>query len=292
MKNNRRRCFWVFTFLMLMSGGCSKKQGNPEIKKVNFQTADHGKMIPELSDLIRARLKGIRMKGLLICNNSEDKDGTGIEKSVGETETNIYNDIMNEYIDAVDRIFPPAEKSRSGEGGIWSLTGEVANSYLFINAFVFDDFKVYYTLYDVDGNGTPELFIGGSPWGSDEPNMIYDFFTFDGKQAISPFREAGYVGIQFGHKVKLYFYSNGIFEVKWNNGAANYGNDFYRLSSDGYSVYPVESVSVKVSYDLIVRFYHDAESKDEISKKEHRAIFQKYIDVGEADLNWSEIVKE
>ena len=241
MKNNRRRCFWVFTFFMLMSGGCSKKLENPEIKKVNFQAADHGKMIPELSDLIRARLKGIRMKGLLICNNSEDKDGTGIEKSVGETETNIYNEIMNQYIDAVDRIFPPAEKRRSGEGGIWSLAGEVANSYLFINAFLFDELKVYYTLYDVDGNGTPELFIGGSPWGSDEPNMIYDF---------------------------------------------------YRLSSDGYSVYPVESVSVKVSYDLIVRFYHDAESEDEISEKEHRAIFQKYIDVGEADLNWSEIVKE
>ena len=75
MKNNGRSCFWAFTFLMLMSGGCSKKLENPEIRKVNFQAADHGKMIPELSDLIRARLKGIRMKGLLICNNSEDKDG-------------------------------------------------------------------------------------------------------------------------------------------------------------------------------------------------------------------------
>ncbi len=292
MKNNRRRCFWVFTILMLMSGGCSKKLENPEIKKVNFQAADHGKMIPELSDLIRARLKGIRMKGLLIFNNSEDKDGTGIEKSIGETETNIYNDIMNEYIDAVDRIFPPAEKSRSGEGGIWSLAGEVANSYLFINAFVFDDFKVYYTLYDVDGNGTPELFIGGSPWGSDEPNMIYDFFTFDGKQAISPFREAGYVGIQFGHRVKLYFYSDGIFEVSKSNGANNHVVDFYRMSADGYNVDPVESVSYKVTYDLIMRFYHDAESEDEISEKEYDAILQKYMAVGEADLNWSEIVKE
>ncbi len=100
MKNNGRSCFWAFTFLMLMSGGCSKKLENPEIKKVNFLTADHGKMISELSDLIRARLKGIRTKGLLIYNNSEDKDGSGIEKSIGERETNIYNDIMNQHIDA------------------------------------------------------------------------------------------------------------------------------------------------------------------------------------------------
>ena len=248
-------------------------------------------MIPELSDLIRARLKGLRMKGLLICNNNEDKDGSGIEKSIGETETNIYNDIMNQYIDAVDKEFPPQERVNYKREERWSLLGDEVNMYLIINAHAFESYKVYYALYDVDGNGTPELFIGG-PWGRNTPPVIYDFFTFDGKQAISPFREAGYVGLQFGYRVKLYFYSNGIFEVKWNNGAANYGNDFYRLSSDGYSVYPVESVSVKVSYDLIVRFYHDAESKDEISKKEHRAIFQKYIDVGEADLNWSEIVKE
>ncbi len=44
----------------------------------------------------------------------------------------------------------------------------------------------------------------------------------------------------------------------------NYGVDFYRLSSDGYNVYPVESVSIKVPYDLIIGFYHDAESEDGI----------------------------
>ena len=241
MKNNRRRCFWVFTFLMLMSGGCSKKLGNPEIKKVNFQTADHGKMIPELSDLIRARLKGIRMKGLLIYNNSEEKDGFGIEKSIGETETNIYNDIMNQYIDAVDKEFPPQERVNYKREERWSLLGDEVNMYLIINAHAFESYKVYYALYDVDGNGIPELFIGGSPWGSDEPNMIYDF---------------------------------------------------YRLSSDGYNVDPVESVSIKVPYDLIIRFYHDAESKDEISEKEYDAILQKQRAAGELDLNWSEIVKE
>ena len=291
MKNNRSSCFWLFALLMLMSGGCSKKLENPEIRKVNFQAADHGKMIPELSDLIRARLKGIRMKGLLIYNNSDDKDGSGIEKSIGETETNIYNDIMNQYIDAVDKEFPPQERVNYKREERWSLLGDEVDMYLIINAHAFESYKVYYALYDVDGNGTPELFIGG-PWGRDTPPVIYDFFTFDGKQAISPFREAGYVGIQFGYRVNLSFYSNGIFEVDWSNGAANYGVDFYRLSPDGYNVYPVESVSVKVPYDLITRFYHDAESEDEISEKEYNAILQKYMAVGEADLNWSEIVKE
>ena len=291
MKNNRSSCFWLFALLMLMSGGCSKKLENPEIRKVNFQAADHGKMIPELSDLIRARLKGIWMKGLLIYNNSEEKDGSGIEKSIGETETNIYNDIMNQYIDAVDKEFPPQERVNYKREERWSLLGDEVDMYLIINAHAFESYKVYYALYDVDGNGIPELFIGG-PWGRNTPPVIYDFFTFDGKQAISPFREAGYVGIQFGYRVNLSFYSNGIFEVDWSNGAANYGVDFYRLSPDGYNVYPVESVSVKVPYDLITRFYHDAESEDEISEKEYNAILQKYMAVGEADLNWSEIVKE
>ena len=291
MKNNRSSCFWLFALLMLMSGGCSKKLENPEIQKVNFQAADHGKMIPELSDLIRARLKGIWMKGLLIYNNSEEKDGSGIEKSIGETETNIYNDIMNQYIDAVDKEFPPQERVNYKREERWSLLGDEVDMYLIINAHAFESYKVYYALYDVDGNGTPELFIGG-PWGRNTPPVIYDFFTFDGKQAISPFREAGYVGLQFGYRVNLSFYSNGIIEVDWSNGAANYGVDFYRLSPDGYNVYPVESVSVKVPYDLIIGFYHDAESEDEISEKEYNAILQKYMAVGEADLNWSEIVKE
>ena len=291
MRNNRSSCFWLFALLMLMSGGCSKKLENPEIQKVNFQAADHGKMIPELSDLIRARLKGLRMKGLLICNNNEDKDGSGIEKSIGETETNIYNDIMNQYIDAVDKEFPPQERVNYKREERWSLLGDEVDMYLIINAHAFESYKVYYALYDVDGNGTPELFIGG-PWGRNTPPVIYDFFTFDGKQAISPFREAGYVGLQFGYRVNLSFYSNGIFEVDWSNGAANYGVGFYRLSPDGYNVYPVESVSVKVPYDLIIGFYHDAESEDGISEKEYDAILQKYIDAGEADLNWFEIVKE
>lgn len=289
MNNNRRGCFWVVILLMLMSGGCAKNPENPELRKIILPIADHGKMIPELSDLIRARLKGLRMKGLLVPNSGEDKDTSDNGKTMRETD--IYNDIMNEYIDAVDRIFPPAEKSSSGEG-IWSLSGDVANSYLFINAFVFDELKVYYTLYDVDGNGIPELFIAGSPWESDTPPMIYDFFTFDGKQAISPFREAGYVRIHFGYRVRLYFYSNGIFGVEWSNGARNYGMDFYRMSVDGYNVHPVESVSTKVQDDLTIKFCHDAGSKDEISEKEHDAILQKYMAVGEADLNWSEIVKE
>ncbi len=216
MKNNRSSCFWLFALLMLMSGGCSKKLENPEIRKVNFQAADHGEMIPELSDLIRARLKGIRMKGLLIYNNSDDKDGTGIEKSIGETETNIYNDIMNQYIDAVDKEFPPQERVNYKREERWSLLGDEVDMYLIINAHAFESYKVYYALYDVDGNGTPELFIGG-PWGRNTPPVIYDFFTFDGKQAISPFREAGYVELQFGYRVNLYFYSNGIFEVDWSN---------------------------------------------------------------------------
>lgn len=290
MKNNRSSCFWLFALLMLMSGGCSKKLENPEIRKVNFQAADHGKMIPELSDLIRARLKGIRMKGLLIYNNSDDKDGTGIEKSIGETETNIYNDIMNQYIDAVDKEFPPQERMNYKREERWSLLGDEVNMYLIINAHAFESYKVYYALYDVDGNGTPELFIGG-PWGRNTPPVIYDIFTFDNVQAINPFTEL-YDG--FGHRTNLYFYTNGIFEVHWSNGGYDNGEDFYRLSENGYSVEFIETVSRFYGgyEENRLRYYHDAERKKEISQKEADAILQKYMAVGEADLKWSEIVKE
>ena len=84
MKNNRSSCFWLFALLMLMSGGCSKKLENPEIRKVNFQAADHGKMIPDLSDLIRARLKGIRMKGLLIVITMKIKMALELKNQLGK----------------------------------------------------------------------------------------------------------------------------------------------------------------------------------------------------------------
>jgi len=42
------------------------------------------------------------------------------------------------------------------------------------------------------------------------------------------------IGYEFGHRINLQYYSNGMFEVGWSASGCNYGMKFYRISLDGY----------------------------------------------------------
>lgn len=72
----------------------------------------------------------------------------------------------------------------------------------------------------------------------------------------------------------------------------NFGNDFYKISSNGCGIELVESVYVDCfPYEESLKYYHEAESNNEISEEEYNLISQSYKNVEEVKLNWIEIDK-
>lgn len=208
-------------------------------------------------------------------------------KTSPAADTEIYDTIINQYIEGINNDF--YKDILYGESNEWELIGEDINDYLMYD-MAKECFEAFYALYDVDKNGIPELFLGGK-FGDDDLTY-YDMFTSDKAKAINPFNSLGYY---FGGRTYLYLYANGILEVHWYLGGTHHGRNFYKISSDGFNMELVESVSLKPKLsengDLQDGYYHDEKGTIEISKQEFDKILHNYQDAGEVELDWVKIGK-
>lgn len=89
----------------------------------------------------------------------------------------------------------------------------------------------WYGFYDIDGNGTPELFwsyetIDGIEWKN------VDIFSYDGEQV----RKVG-EDDTFSETTGSHVYENGVIQVNLNNQAF-----FYRIAPDGYSLENLDEI--------------------------------------------------
>lgn len=233
---------------------------------------------------------GILMWGTTGCVNGQiedqsnaiSNDSKNLEIKATNESGDIYNNIINQYIDAIDNDFFKDVLSDQSED--WDLIGKDVNTNLLSNSRDYKQYKVYYALQDMDNNGNPELFIGGSD--GNTPPLIYDLFIFNQEKVVNPFTELGY---EFGHRTHLDFYSDGVFEVDWSNSGMNNGMNFYRITADGYSIELIESISLNKSPHDVLKYYHDTEGTAEISKEEFNSILQRFRDVGKEKLLWIEI---
>jgi len=219
---------------------------------------------------------------------NDEKASTGISKDLdgikenATAELDIYIHIVDQYVDAINNDF--YKDILTGVSNEWDWIGADINRNLLSNLNVDKQYKVYYALEDVDKNGIPELFIGGSD-GSSTPRY-YDMFTFDKTRVGNPFSGLNY---ELGHRTNLYFYSDGIFEVFLSNGGFDNEMNFYKISSNGYSLVLVERVSTKQTSQGIQKYYHGEDGKTEISEVEFDSILQRFRAVGKAELHWIEI---
>lgn len=164
------------------------------------------------------------------------------------------------------------------------LPGKNINFELALAAADEEEYQVYYALKDIDNNGVPELFIGLGM--SAEEARQYDIFSLSGETPVSLFPNES-----FGYRTNFDVYTDGTIEVVGVGSAIDHVYDSYRISDDGYTPDLIESLSVfgdwsEQGEEPLIKYYHDAEGKKEISEEEFNKIKDQYESKEKETFEW------
>lgn len=211
-------------------------------------------------------------------NNDSDgaAEGAGTAGNTEDEAAGIYGDIIAEYRDMVQNNFYQDLLEKEDLLAYENSFGKD------IGSEIRHAQKVYYALYDIDGNGTQELIIGGGEDASNPWN--YDLYTYDGSKALHVFP-----GFEFGYRTNFSLYENGIIEVFYSGSAAESGNDFYRMNAAGTGAEIVENFSIIGSLDgdtTVITYY---QGKNVITEDEYNQKIQEYEVALQTPFSWTEI---
>lgn len=203
-------------------------------------------------------------------------EGTGAAGNTEDEEAGIYSDIIAEYRDMVQNNFYQDLLEKEDLLAYENSFGKD------IGSEIRHAQKVYYTLYDIDGNGTQELIIGGGEDASNPWN--YDLYTYDGSKAVHVFPD-----FEFGYRTNFSLYENGIIEVFYSGSASESGNDFYRMNAAGTGAEIVENFSIIGSLDgdtTVITYY---QGKNVITEDEYNRKTEEYEVALQTPFSWTEI---
>lgn len=211
-------------------------------------------------------------------NNDSDGavEGAGTAGNTEDEAAGIYGDIIAEYRDMVQNNFYQDLLEKEDLLAYENSFGKD------IGSEIRHAQKVYYALYDIDGNGTQELIIGGGEDASNPWN--YDLYTYDGSKAVHVFPD-----FEFGYRTNFSLYENGIIEVFYSGSAAESGNDFYRMNAAGTGAEIVENFSIIGSLDgdtTVITYY---QGKNVITEDEYNQKIQEYEVALQTPFSWTEI---
>lgn len=215
--------------------------------------------------------------GIAGSNDSDGAaEGTGTAGNTEDEAAGIYGDIIAEYRDMVQNNFYQDLLEKEDLLAYENSFGKD------IGSEIRHAQKVYYALYDIDGNGTQELIIGGGEDASNPWN--YDLYTYDGSKAVHVFPD-----FEFGYRTNFSLYENGIIEVFYSGSAAESGNDFYRMNAAGTGAEIVENFSIIGSLDgdtTVITYY---QGKNVITENEYNQKIQEYEVALQTPFSWTEI---
>lgn len=203
-------------------------------------------------------------------------EGAGTAGNTEAEAAGIYGDIIAEYRDMVQNNFYQDLLEKEDLLAYENSFGKD------IGSEIRHAQKVYYALYDIDGNGTQELIIGGGEDASNPWN--YDLYTYDGSKAVHVFPD-----FEFGYRTNFSLYENGIIEVFYSGSAAESGNDFYRMNAAGTGAEIVENFSIIGSLDgdtTVITYY---QGKNVITENEYNQKIQEYEVALQTPFSWTEI---
>lgn len=203
-------------------------------------------------------------------------EGAGAAGNTEDEEAGIYSDIIAEYRDMVQNNFYQDLLEKEDLLAYENSFGKD------IGSEIRHAQKVYYALYDIDGNGTQELIIGGGEDASNPWN--YDLYTYDGSKAVHVFP-----GFEFGYRTNFSLYENGIIEVFYSGSASESGNDFYRMNAAGTGAEIVENFSIIGSLDgdtTVITYY---QGKNVITEDEYNRKTEEYEVALQTPFSWTEI---
>lgn len=200
----------------------------------------------------------------------------GAAGNTEDEEAGIYSDIIAEYRDMVQNNFYQDLLEKEDLLAYENSFGKD------IGSEIRHAQKVYYALYDIDGNGTQELIIGGGEDASNPWN--YDLYTYDGSKAVHVFPD-----FEFGYRSNFSLYENGIIEVFYSSSASESGNDFYRMNAAGTGAEIVENFSIIGSLDgdtTVITYY---QGKNVITEDEYNRKTEEYEVALQTPFSWTEI---
>ena len=203
-------------------------------------------------------------------------EGAGAAGNTEDEEAGIYSDIIAEYRDMVQNNFYQDLLEKEDLLAYENSFGKD------IGSEIRHAQKVYYALYDIDGNGTQELIIGGGEDASNPWN--YDLYTYDGSKAVHVFPD-----FEFGYRTNFSLYENGIIEVFYSGSASESGNDFYRMNAAGTGAEIVENFSIIGSLDgdtTVITYY---QGKNVITEDEYNRKTEEYEVALQKPFSWTEI---
>lgn len=177
-------------------------------------------------------------------SNSDDTDN---ERENG-TEIDAFYAIIEEYREALNGNESLYNDSLNDEEAFKSVYPHVC-AYAPTIAYAYNaDLK--YAYYDIDGNGSMELLIGGNP---DSPSIL-DIIIYDGHEAHGCFTNEW-----IGERNALYVYNDGTIHCHGAGGAVNSVEDLYRISSDGYDIELINSFEADWSLYPDTPYFNDEE---------------------------------
>lgn len=147
--------------------------------------------------------------------------------------------------------------------------------------------NIYYTFYDIDGNGTMELIIAGGENGVSNPAFSpwnYDLYGYDGANVVHIFPE-----IEFGYRTNFSLYENGVIEVFYSSSAAESGVDFYKIGNDGFTPELVDSFATVAHLEEDDPVFVYSQNGNEITEEEYNTNIQNYEVPLTTVLDWIQI---
>ncbi len=211
-------------------------------------------------------------KDITSGNDAADNQKTSTEN------INIYNDVLAQYSDMIENDFyANLRDSDTYESSFGEDIG------LEIRTHKQD---IYYTFYDVDGNGTMELIIAGGENAVSNPTFSpwnYDLYGYDGTNVVHIFPE-----MEFGYRTNFSIYDNGVIEVFYSNSAAESGVDFYKIGTDGFTPELIYSFTAVGHLEGDKPVFTYSQNGNEITEEEYNASIRGY-ELALTALDWIQI---
>lgn len=144
-------------------------------------------------------------------------------------------------------------------------------------------YRICYAFHDLDGNGTPELLVGGmSEFKGQSENALpelYGIYAYDGEKPVA---------LAFaGARVHLNLYQGGAFILHGSGGAGYDCYTFCKIAPNGYEQEVVDEVYVHYLDESTAPVYsHDIDRKDAMFAREFEVLLQSYNDLGSPAFDW------
>ncbi len=213
----------------------------------------------------------------VVEEETSNNESLVIENDITEN-MNIYHDVLTQYSDMVQNDFyvnlrdlDTYESSFGEDIGFEIRTHKQ---------------DIYYTFYDIDGNGTMELIIAGGENAVSNPTFSpwnYDLYGYDGTNVVHIFPE-----MEFGYRTNFSLYDNGVIEVFYSSSAAESGVDFYKISTDGFTPELIDSFTAVGHLEGEESVFTYSQNGNEITEEEYNASIQSYK-IALTELDWIQI---